>query len=128
MAKGVFSAQMNSAKHNLDVKLELYKFKEDNAFILYCPALDLSAYGMTEDEAEFSFSERFRIYINYCMNKNTLVDDLKKNGWSVKSLKQRKMKAPNTQQMLDFNETLRDIIFNKNYEKTSKSLEIPELA
>lgn len=126
MAKGVFHAELKSNTHELSVKLELYKFKEDNAFIMYCPALDLSTSGKSEEEAEQSFSETFQIYINYCINKKTLVEDLQKNGWDVRSMKQRKMKAPDTKKLLRINETLREIVYNRNYEKTSRSVEIPQ--
>ncbi|MDO9634217.1 MAG: hypothetical protein Q7J05_04130 [Paludibacter sp.] len=126
MAKGVFHAELNSSTHKLSVKLELYKFKEDNAFIMYCPALDLSTSGKSEEEAEQSFSETFQIYINYCIHKRTLVEDLQKNGWDVRSMKQRKMKAPDTKKLLSINETLREIVYNRNYEKTSRSVEIPQ--
>lgn len=126
MAKGVFHAELKSKTHELSVKLELYKFKEDNAFIMYCPALDLSTSGKSEEEAEQSFSETFQIYINYCINKKTLVEDLQKNGWDVRSMKQRKMKAPDTKKLLRINETLREIVYNRNYEKTSRSVEIPQ--
>ena len=66
-------------------------------------------------------------YINYCINKRTLVEDLQKNGWDVRSMKQRKMKAPDTKKLLRINETLQDIVFNRDYEKTSRSVEIPQL-
>ena len=127
MAKGVFHAELSSNTHQLNVQLELYKFKEDNYYIMYCPALDLSTSGKSEAEAEESFSETFQIYINYCINKRTLVEDLQKNGWDVRSMKQRKMKAPDTKKLLRINETLQDIVFNRDYEKTSRSVEIPQL-
>jgi predicted RNase H-like HicB family nuclease len=83
MAKGIFRAELSSKAHKLTVSLELYKFREDNAYIMYCPALDLSTSGNSEEEAEKSFSETFQIYINYCLQKRTLVEDLQKNGWDV---------------------------------------------
>lgn len=126
MAKGVFHAELSSNTHQLNVQLELYKFKEDNYYIMYCPALDLSTSGKSEAEAEESFSETFQIYINYCIKKRTLVEDLQKNGWDVRSMKQRKMKAPDTKKLLRINETLREIVYNRNYEKTSRSVEIPQ--
>ena len=126
MAKGIFRAQLSSKAHKLTVSLELYKFREDNAYIMYCPALDLSTSGNSEEEAEKSFTETFQIYINYCLQKRTLVEDLKKNGWDVRSIKQRKMKAPDTKKLLRINETLREIVYNRNYEKTSRSVEIPQ--
>jgi uncharacterized protein YajQ (UPF0234 family) len=122
-----FKAEYRDRKGNLTTGLSLYTFKEDNMTIVYCPALDMSACGNTVEEAKKDFSERFRLYLSYCMNKNTLIEDLQKHGWSVKSLKQRKMKAPTTKEMLDKNSTLKDIIYNKEYSKIEELVEMPEL-
>lgn len=129
MSKMSFNAEYRNDKgSSMKVYLELYKFKEDKAHIIYCPSLDLSAYGQTDEEARKGFSDVFGAYINYCMSKKTLVDDLKKYGWSVKSMSQKKMKAPSSKDLLPTNKTLQDIIYNREYEKVGECVEIPSLA
>jgi len=128
MDKLSFNAEMSNKDKRIQVQLELYKFIEGNMYIIYCPSLDLSSYGYTEEKAKESFSETFKIYINYGINKNTLAEDMRKYGWNVKSMRQRRIKAPSTRELLGSNETLQDIVFNKNYEKISQSVEIPQFA
>lgn len=129
MAKLSFEAELqNGEGGKIKAGLELYVFAEESMFIIYCPALDLSAYGKTEEEAKKEFAIVFEMYINYSMNKKTLVKDLQNHGWKVKSSRQKKMKAPTTKEMLNFNSTLRDIIYNKDYKKVSECVEFPQLA
>jgi hypothetical protein len=71
----------------------MYIFKEGDSFIVYCPALDLSSYGDTENEAKAAFKKVFEETVKYMLNKNTLKEDLIKHGWEVKSLKQKKLKS-----------------------------------
>lgn len=124
MSKLSFKAELNISKGKLNAGLELYKFTESDMVIIYCPALDLSAYGVNDKAAEKSFAETFRIHMTYCINKNTLVEDLKKHGWKIKSLRQKRIKAPTTEEMLKRNSTLKDIIYKKNYQKTVQEVEI----
>ncbi|KAA6318050.1 hypothetical protein EZS27_031887 [termite gut metagenome] len=124
-----FSALLiESNGRRLKAQLELYKFKEDNACIVYCPAMDLSAFGETYEEAKKEFQEIFTTHIEYCIQKNTLIKDLRNHGWVIKSKNQRKIKAPTTEILLGRNDTLKDIIYNKNYEKISEYVEMPEFA
>jgi len=79
-----FNAELINTGETIKADLEIYKFKEDDMYVIYCPSLDLSAYGKTESEAENEFGEVFRIHFTYCLNKNTLEEDLKKHGWNFK--------------------------------------------
>jgi hypothetical protein len=124
MAKLGFQASVTTNSGQVTAQLELYKFKEDNMYVIYCPAIDLSAYGRTSKEAEMAFKETFRLHISYCLSKKTLGQDLLSHGWEIKG-KQKKLKAPTTEQLFNTNKTLRDIIFNKNYSKLSQSIAIP---
>jgi predicted RNase H-like HicB family nuclease len=72
----------------IHTQLALYKFKEGNDCIVYCPALDLSAFGDTYEDAKKSFEEIFSMHIEYCIQKNTLVKDLQNHGWVIKSKNQ----------------------------------------
>ncbi|MDR3286864.1 MAG: hypothetical protein LBT27_05435 [Prevotellaceae bacterium] len=126
MAKLGFNAEMvtNTGKQ-LKVNLELYIFAENNVYVIYCSSFDLTAAGKTIEDAKNEFKEIFRLHIEYCINKKTLFDDLSNHGWIIKKTK---AKAPNVEQMLSTNNTLKDIIFNKNYQKISHSVQIPAYA
>jgi hypothetical protein len=128
MAKRTFNAELHSRNGgHLTVNLEMYEFIEDGAYIIYCPALDMSAYGLTSEQARDGFRDMFLQYINYTTNKRTLIQDLQNHGWKVKGSKQKKMKSPSVKELIASNETLRDILYNKEYTKKNASLEMPEL-
>jgi hypothetical protein len=125
MAKLGFNAEVVTTKGALNAKLELYIFKEGNLFVVYCPSLDLSAYGRSEEEAKDEFGHVFRLHITYCINQQSLEQDLIKYGWRISGTKQKRIVAPSIQQMLITNDMLKDIIFNKNYQKVSQPVQIP---
>ena len=79
-----FDAQYSNGKTKVGFSVGVYIFKEEDTFISYCPALDLSGYGLTETEAKESFAQTLGMYIEYCLNKNTLVKDLQKHGWNCR--------------------------------------------
>lgn len=122
----VFSGQFTTGGSTIRAKLEMYMFQEDGAYIVYCPALDLSAYGENEEDARKAFEQTFEMHFTYCINKRSLYDDLKKHGWTIKSKKQKKIKAPSFDKMLQTNDAFRDIARNKDYVKYSEEIGIPE--
>ena len=87
MAKVTFSGKFDHKDKTVKVNLGMYIFKEDDAFIVYCPALDVSAYGDTEIQAKEAFDSVFESTLKYMLNKKTLKEDLIKHGWEIKSLK-----------------------------------------
>lgn len=96
-----FNGKYEEGDTQITIKVGVYLFKEDNTFIAYCPALDMSGYGESEIEAKKSFEQSMMMYVEYCVHKNTLVADLKKHGWDIKSKKQRKIKCPDISAMIN---------------------------
>lgn len=47
----IFTGTWESSVHTLKVKLSLIQFQEDGAEIVYCPALEVTGYGNTVEEA-----------------------------------------------------------------------------
>ena len=127
MDKFQITSNKQSRNKVVSLLLSVYHFKEDESYIAYCPSLDLSSYGTTEEHAKKSFEEILSITIKYMVNKNTLIDDFKKHGWSIKSLKQKKIKSPSVEYMIQKNKVLRDILDNKEYQKYNKQVEIQEV-
>lgn len=105
---------------SIRVTLDVYLFKEEDSYIAYSPALDLSGYGNSEEEAKQSFGIVIEQYITYGLSTRSLVKDLREHGWKVKSFRQRKMSAPSFDMLLNRNETFRDILQNKEYRKVSE--------
>ena len=121
-------SDMAQGTKSIILQLSVYQFKEDESYITYCPSLDLSSYGTTENHAQKSFEEILEITLKYMIDKNTLIEDFKKHGWQIKSLKQNKIKSPSVKQMISNNKVLRDILDNKEYRKYNQQLELPEFS
>ena len=92
--------------------LPLISFFEDNCFITYCPALDLSGYGENETEANKSFEEVLSEYFKYTVNKKTLAEDLKKMGWTIRKNMHKNPIPPTMGKLLETNEDFNRIFNN----------------
>lgn len=123
-----FKGRLDYKDKSVRVSLDMYLFKEDSSYIAYCPALDLSAYGDSEEHAKKSFEDIFAITIKYMLNKNTMKDDLINHGWQVKSMKEKKIKAPSFETMLKNNESFREILKNGEYTTYKEHVGIPQFA
>lgn len=119
-----FTDELKKKNNGIFIKLSVYVFKEDNAYISYCPSLDLSGCGNDINEAKDSMEKTLMIYFDYALNKNTLLKDLRNHGWNVRGVKQKKIKAPKFDELLH-NEDFLDILENKEYQKFDTPVEIP---
>ena len=72
--------KINISNEKINSELAIFLFKEDDNFIAYSPALDLSGYGKTEEEARNSFNIVLKEYFDYAINEGTLYKDLKEHG------------------------------------------------
>ena len=126
MPKATLSGKFDHKGRDIKVKLGMYTFKEGDSFIVYCPALDLSSYGDTDEQAKEAFKGVLVSTIKYMLDKNTLKDDLINRGWEIKSMKQKRIKAPSIDTLLGNNESFRDILNNKDYSKYNQEVGIPE--
>lgn len=102
--------------------LTLVTFKEDDACIVYCPSLDISEYGEDADKALKNFSTHLQMYLQYTMEEGTLLDDLKKHGWDMRSNQQRKTKAPTFSQLEERLPELRQIKEHGGYSISHQSI------
>lgn len=126
--QGTLSGQWVEGKNKIECTLPLIIFKEDNTYISFCPALDLSGYGETELEANKSFEEVLSEYFRYTVHKKTLAVDLKKMGWKVRGEKLKKCPVPPTMdKLLETNEDFKRIFNNSDFRKTNRTFNIPEL-
>lgn len=105
---------MNIGGVSLNTMLEVVFFREQPYTIAYCPALDISAAGNNQKQAKEEFAQVFAEYAEDCIKNNTLREDLSAHGWVIKD---GTYNAPAMTQMLIGNDTLRDIVDNKDYSK-----------
>jgi len=129
MAKLTFTENLERGKSGINTKLSLLSFKEDGAYIIYSPALDLSGYGNTEEEAKESFQVVLEEFITYCMNKKTFYEELKRLGWHIKGGKtDPEIKSPDWTDLLKNNPELEDILENKQFTKFNQEVNLPAFA
>ena len=119
-----FEAELSNKQSTIKVGLTLISFEEDNILFVYCPALDLTGYGYTEDEAKESFSQTLKIHINYTTRKKTFFKDLEKHGWVIKNRK--RPKSPDFDYLLKNNKQFKEIVNKRNFTKYSQEIQLPE--
>lgn len=123
--EGILSGEWRQGKNTITCNLPLIVFKEENSFITYCPALDLSGYGSSEIEANNSFEVTLSEYFRYTVNKQTLVEDLEKMGWTIK--KKKHAIPPSMCELLENNEDFNRIFNTYDFQKRSATINIPAL-
>jgi hypothetical protein len=89
-----FSGIWKSNEHTVDVDLSLIIFAEEGTDVVYCPALDISGYGLNEQEANESFNISFGESFLYTLNKKTFINELKRLGWTISKNKNRPIIPP----------------------------------
>lgn len=115
-------------KNKIECVLPLISFNEDDCFITYCPALDLSGYGKTETESDKSFEVVLSEYFKYTVNKKTLAEDLEKMGWTIRRKLHKSAIPPSMGKLLETNEDFNRIFNNHEFRKTNKTINIPAFA
>lgn len=102
-------ANYSNGRERVSVGLILILWDEDGIFFQYAPELDLTGYGSSAIEAAKSFEYILEDFIKYTLNKGTIYDELERLGWSVNN-KKKKIKAPEEDQLLENNETYKELI------------------
>ena len=123
--KVTLSGTWREGSNVVSCKIPLIVFKEDETFVVYCPALDLNGSGNTEAEARNSFSISLSEYFKYTTHKKTLAEDLAKHGWKIKKSKRNWAIPPSMVQILKTNDDFNRIFNNYDYKKTDTTVEIP---
>ena len=97
----------------------VYLFSEGDTQIAYCPSLNLSAYGETVTEAKKEFEKVLREHLEWCIEHGTLEADLEKHGWRKRK---ESYSAPLVTAMVKKDETLRDILNNREYRRYAQPI------
>lgn len=112
---------------NVKMDLPIMLFQEDKTHIAYIPVLDLCGYGKTEADAFESLKVAIGEYFLYAVRKNTLIDDLRSHGWTIKK-KTKPFIAPEITDLINKNEYLHDIVNTKPYRMDRIPVDLPALA
>ena len=63
-----FEGKWEGANKQVEVKLSLIIFEDSGSQVVYCPALDVYGYGVTEKEALDSFKVCLGEFLKYTLN------------------------------------------------------------
>lgn len=123
MAKALFEGSFEGGRYKFNVGLSIYMWNENGLSFVYSPALDISGYGNSEDEAKRSFEYTLAEFLKYTNNKKTFFDELEHLGWSVNRRK-RKILAPDFEEMLEENESLKEVLNKGGVRRENKNVEL----
>ncbi len=107
---------MKEIIHNIVLNVAVLLIKEGECIVAYCPALELSSYGKTEEEAKEYFKDALDIFIKDTVEKGTLEKNLLKFGWMLRSTD---YEPPRIENQVDFSKY-------ENYKIINQQIQIPE--
>lgn len=122
MAQAHFRGSFNGGKYNISISLSIYMWEEEGIHFVFAPALDLTGYGNSEEEAKRSFEVTLAEFLQYTNNKQTFYDELEHLGWSVNRRK-RRIHAPAFEEMLEDNESLKEVLNKGGVRRESRNVE-----
>lgn len=92
MPQGKTEIKLSRSKIIVDVPVATWK--EGDSHIVYCPALEISAYGDNPDEAVHSFKVNLRIFFRHTIEKGTLERILLGLGWTLQQKPKPRYQPP----------------------------------
>jgi hypothetical protein len=123
--EGQFKGTWSSGDQEIDIDLPFIIFEEGGAEVVYCPALDISGYGKSEEEAFESFKVCLGEFLLYTTHKKTFFDELRRLGWTIKKSKFKPLVPPPFSQLLEENDNFSRIFNNFPFRKMNQIVSLP---
>lgn len=80
-----------------------FLWEEGGVHFAFSPAMDITGYGHSEEEAKSSFEVTLSETIAYMQNKGCMYQELRRLGWNVNE-KKRKVQSPDLESLKSDNE------------------------
>ena len=77
---------IDPAVKKVEVNLDLLLFKEGDYTVAFCPALNLSSFGINEEDAKLAFDEALSIFLEESTSRGSLEKILLDLGWGLRRL------------------------------------------
>ncbi len=126
MDKKQANAKYSDGRNNVEFNLSIFLWEEDSVYYAYSPALDLTGYGSSKEEAKESFETVLHEFIKYTHNKKTIFQELENLGWAVNKRK-RRVVSPDFEDLLSDNEHFRHLYRSRELVRDSSNVNL-ELA
>ncbi len=82
-------------KHGMSIELEVFLLQDgDDLIVSYCPALELSSYGDTAEDAKTAFDNALKIFLKDTIEKGTFERVLLKLGWTLSTVPKFNFEPP----------------------------------
>lgn len=79
--------------------------KDDKYYVAYSPALNLSGFGLTKEEAKDDFTKVLDIFIDDLIENNKLLETLVSLGWTINKTELKPLVKNNrTRKLKSFNQ------------------------
>lgn len=121
MDKKRANAKYSDGNKNVELSVSIFLWEEDSIFYVYSPALDLTGYGLSTEEARVSFETVLQEFIVYTHNNKTIFKELENLGWAVNKRKRRVI-SPDFEDMLTDNEHFNQLFKSKNLVRDSSNV------
>jgi predicted RNase H-like HicB family nuclease len=86
------------------IPVVVFKDEDEKVWYAHCPALDITGYGKSEDDAKASFEIVLQETVEYMISHGTLEKELRRMGWKKS---QGRPTPPPMETLLRKNEELR---------------------
>lgn len=123
MDKKRANAKYSDGRQNVEFSVSIFLWEEDSIFYVYSPALDLTGYGLTKEEARESFETVLEEFIKYTHNKKTIFKELENLGWAVNKRRKRVV-SPDFEDLLSENEHFRHLYKSKDLVRDSSNVNL----
>ncbi len=123
MDKKRASSKYSDGTKEVEISLSIFLWEEDSIFYVYSPALDLTGYGLSKEEARESFETVLHEFIVYTHNKKTIFTELEKLGWAVNKKKKRVV-SPDFEDLLSENEHFRHLYKSRDLVRDSSNVNL----
>ncbi|MGG5487086.1 hypothetical protein [Gaetbulibacter sp. PBL-D1] len=123
MDKKRANAKYSDGRQNIEFSVSIFLWEENSIFYVYSPALDLTGYGLTKDEARESFETVLEEFIKYTHNKKTIFKELENLGWAVNKRRKRVV-SPDFEDLLSENEHFRHLYKSKDLVRDSSNVNL----
>lgn len=118
MNKKYVNAKYSDGGNIVELNLSIFLWEDESIFYVYSPALDITGYGLSKEEARESFETVLQEFVIYTHNKKTIFTELENLGWAVNKKKKRLI-SPDFEDMLIDNEHFNQLYKSKNLVKDS---------
>jgi len=81
----MLTQRIKTKRNNIETRLVVAVYQEGDYFVAYCPALEISSYSQTVEQAKTEFEQEVQIFFSETIRKGTLEKLLLKYGWTLQS-------------------------------------------